>query len=233
MRRTLFLVALMVFAVIGTNAQSLDDVLKKHYAATGVEEFGNIKSFIIDAKMSMMGMDMPMTVKMKQPKKFKVEMEMMGQKTVSAFDGNKGWMINPMMGSGIQDLEGPELDKAMDQANMMEGELYNYKDKGFTAELVGKEGNDYQIKLTGTDGSVKNYFINKDSYLISRFTAKVEAMGQTMDVETKMKEYHKVEGMMIPKVTEVTLPMGAMTTTMEEVKINVAIDDAEFARPAN
>lgn len=233
MKRTFFLLILMVFSVLATQAQSLDKVLEKHYAATGVEKMGDIKSFIINAKMSMMGMDMPMLIKMKYPKKFKVEMEMMGQKTVTAFDGNKGWMINPMMGSGVQDLQGEELDKAMDQANMMEGELYNYKKKGFTAELLGKEGNDYKIKLTGGDGTVKNYFINSDTYLISKFTAKVEAMGQSVDVESKMMEYQKVEGIMIPKVTEVNMPMGTMKNTIEEVKINVDIDDAEFKRPAN
>jgi outer membrane lipoprotein-sorting protein len=223
----------MVFSVLATHAQSLDKILEKHYAATGVEKMGDIKSFVINAKMSMMGMDMPMLIKMKYPKKFKVEMEMMGQKTISAFDGNKGWMINPMMGSGVQDLAGEELDKAMDQANMMEGELYNYKKKGFTAELLGKEGNDYKIKLTGSDGAVKNYFIDADTYLISKFTAKVEAMGQSVNVESKMTEYQKVEGIMIPKVTEVNMPMGTMKNTIEEVKINVAIDDAEFKRPAN
>ncbi len=233
MKRTFIVATLLLFVNFGLQAQTLEQVLDNHYKATGVEKMRDIKSFIIDAKMSMMGMDMPMTVKMKYPKKFKVEMEMMGQKTISAFDGTKGWMINPLMGSGIKDLDGLELEKAMEQANMMEGELYNYKKKGFSAELLGKEGDNYKVQLNGSDGSSRTYFIDDNSYLISKFTAKVEAMGQSVDVETVMKEYVKVEGIMIPKVTEVEMPMGKMKTVIDKIQINESIDDTEFARPAN
>ncbi|WP_346856130.1 hypothetical protein [uncultured Draconibacterium sp.] len=236
MKRILFLTALMLIALVGVQAQTLDNVLEKHFAATGQEKLAAVKTFDITAKMSVMGMEMPMTIKVKKPNKFKVEMEMMGQKTISAFDGSKGWMINPMMGAGVKDLEGAELKQAMTQADM-EGELYHYAQKGHKAELMGKVNEDgkdaYEIKLTNKDTSVKTYFIDADSYLITKVKANVEAMGQSMDVETKMLEYQEVNGIKMARKIEASMPMGSMTTIMEEIKINENIDDSVFKRPAN
>lgn len=232
MKRNLFVLTIMVFMVLGAQAQSLDKVLEKHYAATGVEKMADIKTLDIKAKMSIMGMEMPMTMKIKQPNKFRVDVEMMGQKTSAAFDGEKGWMINPALGAGPQELTGDELKQQMQQTDF-EGELYNYKQKGFTAELLGKEDGAYNIKLTSADGTFKNYFIDEDSYMITKVKAKVEAMGQQIDVETKFVEYQDVAGMKIVKKLEASMPMGTMTTTMDEIKVNEKIDDSVFARPAN
>ena len=236
MKRTFILTALMLVAFIGTQAQTLEKVLEKHYKATGHEKMADIKTYAIKAKMSMMGMDMPMDMIIKTPDKFKIEMEMMGQKTVQAYDGEKGWMINPMMGSGVLDLEGDQLDQAMEQADM-EGELYDYKKKGHSAELIGKVNADgveaYRIKFTNKNGDVKNYFIDANTYLITKVKAKVEAQGQTMDIESKMVEYQEIDGIQMPKKIEVVLPMGTQTIIMEEIKLNEKIDDSVFARPAN
>lgn len=235
MKSKFILAAFMLIAFLGTQAQTLEKVLQKNYEATGVEKLADVKTFYIKAKMSMMGMDMPMTIQVKNPNKFKIEMEAMGQKTISAFDGEKGWMINPMMGAGVKDLEGDQLKQAVSQTDM-EGELYNYEKKGSTAELIGKVNADgkpaYRIKLTDKDGAVKDYFIDADTYLVTKMKTKVEAMGQSMEIETKMTEYQKIDGIMMTKKIEVVTPMGSQNIVMEEIKLNENIDDSVFARPA-
>ena len=235
MKQVFILATLMLVAFVGTQAQTLEKVLEKHYEATGHKKIADIETFHIKAKMSMMGMDMPMDIQIKQPDMFKVSVEVMGQKTVSAFDGDKGWMINPMMGAGVQDLTGDQLKQAMSQADM-EGELYNYAAKGHSAELIGKVNADgkeaYRIKLTDKDGQVKNYYIDANTYLILKMKAKIEAMGQTVEVETKMVEYEKIEGIQMAKKIEVVMPMGSQSIVMEEIKLNEKIEDSVFARPA-
>jgi outer membrane lipoprotein-sorting protein len=235
MKRTFFIAALMLFAFSTVQAQTLDKVLEKHYEATGHKKMADVKSYFIKAKISMMGQEMPMTMYIKKPDMFKTEMDMMGQKIVTAYDGKQGWMINPMMGSGVQNLEGDQLKQAMSQADM-EGELYNYKSKGHQAELIGKvnqDGNDvYRIKFTDKDGQVKNYFIDASTYLVSSVKATVESMGQSVDVDTKMTEYQEIEGIKMAKKIEVTMPMGTQTILMEEIKFNQNIDNSVFARPA-
>ncbi|MCE4563863.1 hypothetical protein INQ51_06030 [Maribellus sp. CM-23] len=234
MKRTFILTALMLFAFIGSHAQSLDDVLKKHYAATGQEKLAAVKTFYVKAKISVMGMDMPMTIQMKKPDKFRIEMEAMGQKIIQAYDGESGWMQNPMAGAGTTDLKGPELKQAMSQADL-EGELYNYEKKGHSAELLGKVNADgkeaYKIKLTNADGTVKDYFIDADTYLINKIKVTIESMGQTVDVETKVSEYKDVNGIKMGSKMEISTPMGNQSMVMEEIKLDESMDDSIFARP--
>ncbi|MFV0266257.1 MAG: LolA family protein [Draconibacterium sp.] len=234
MKRTFILTALMLFAFIGSHAQSLDDVLKKHYAATGQEKLAVVKTFYVKAKISMMGMDMPMTIQMKKPDKFRIEMEAMGQKIIQAYDGEAGWMQNPMAGAGTTDLKGPELKQAMSQADL-EGELYNYEKKGHSAELLGKVNADgkeaYKIKLTNADGTVKDYFIDAGTYLINKIKVTIESMGQTVDVETKVSEYKDVNGIKMGSKMEISAPMGNQSMVMEEIKLDESMDDSIFARP--
>ena len=234
MKQILILAALMLVATVGVQAQTLEKVLNKHYAASGVEKIKDIKTFRVNAKASVMGMEMPMTILVKKPNKFKVSVEVMGQKTVSAFDGETGWMLNPMQGTGVQDLKGEQLKQASSQADF-EGELYNYAAKGYSAELIGKVNSDgveaFRIKLTGKDGQVKNYFIDAKTYLLQKMKTKIEAMGQTAELETKILEYQDVKGLKMAKKLEVVMPMGTQAIVMEEIKIDEKIDDSEFTRP--
>jgi len=235
MKKTLFLTALMLFAFVGMQAQTIDQVLEKYYKATGQEKMADVKTFYVKAKTSMMGMDMPMTMQMKKPNKFRIDMDVMGQKIEYGYDGESGWMRNPMAGGGITELKGAELSQAMNQADL-EGELYNYAKKGNSAELIGKVDTDgtqaYRIKLTNADGNVKDYYIEANTYLVLKVKAKVEQMGQSMEVTQKMLEYKNVNGIQIPSKMESETPMGTQTIVFEDIKLDGNIDDSVFAKPA-
>lgn len=235
MKRTLFLTAILIFALSAIQAQTLDEILKKHFEAVGQDKLMAIETYIIKAKVNQMGMEIPMDMKIKSPDKFRMDMDMQGQSMVQAFDGENGWMIAPWVSSEAQDLSGAELDQARAQADL-EGELYNYEEKGHSADFIGKvklgDKEAFRIKLTHENGSVKNYFLDADTYLIAKVQAKIEAMGQTADVEQRMVEYKDIDGVKVATKIESDSPMGTATITIEEVKFNEDIDDAVFAKPA-
>lgn len=216
-------------------AQSLNEVLEKHFKAVGQDKIVSAESYFMKAKISQMGMEMPLEIKMKQPKKFRVEMEMQGQKMVQAYDGENGWMIAPWMSPDPQDLGGDQLKQAMEQADF-EGELYKYDEKGHVVDLIGKVNADgveaYRIKLTTKDGSIKNYFIDAKTYFIVKVKAKVKAMGQEVEVEQKLSDYKDYDGIKMAMKMESTTPMGNMSISIEEFAVNQKFDDAIFARPA-
>ena len=140
-----------------------------------------------------------------------------------------------MIGGGITELKGAELKQAMNQADL-EGELYNYCKKGHTAELIGKVNADgkeaYRIKLTNADGSVKDYYIDANTYLVTKIKSKVESNGQTLDIVTNVLDYKEVDGIKIPSKLEVETPMGKQTMTIDEIKFNEDMDKSLFCRPA-
>lgn len=235
MKKTiLFLTAALLFLVSGTNAQTLDEVLNKHFKAIGQEKLAAVKSYSIKAKVSQMGMEFPMEMKMKRPDKFRMDMDIQGQEMVQAFDGEKGWMIVPGMGSGPQDLTGDQLKQARLQIDI-DGELYQYEKKGLTVDLVGKvkdgDKEAFYVKVTDEKGDVKNYFIDAEKFVINKVKAKVSAMGQTLEVEQRFMDYKNVDGILMATKIESDSPMGTATILMNEIKFNVDIDDSAFIKP--
>lgn len=228
--------AILVIAIANvTQAQTVNEVLEKHFKAVGQEKLVELNSFYIKAKVSQMGMELPMEMRIKKPDLFITNIDIQGQKMVQAFDGQKGWMIVPMISSDPQELSGVQLDQAKEQANM-DGELYNYEKKGSTAEMGGKvnvEGKEmFRIKLTDKEGNSKDYFIDANTYLISKVKAKVSAQGQTVDIEQNMSDYKTIDGITMAMKIESKSPMGTAVITMEEVKFNEKFDDAIFKQPA-
>jgi len=230
------ILAIMVIAFANAaQAQSVNEVLEKHFKAVGQEKLVALNSFYIKAKVSQMGMELPMEMRIKKPDMFITNIDIQGQKMVQAFDGQKGWMIIPMMSPDPQELAGAQLDQAKEQANM-NGELYNYEKNGSTAEMAGKVNVDgkemFRIKLTDKEGNTKDYFIDATTYLISKVKAKVSAQGQTVDIEQIMSDYKIIDGITMAMKIESKSPMGTAVVTMEEVKFNEKFDDAIFRQPA-
>ncbi|NQU55413.1 MAG: hypothetical protein HQ522_23090 [Bacteroidetes bacterium] len=228
------LLILIVASVNVIRAQSLETILEKHFQAVGQDKIVGAGTFFMKAKISQMGMEFPMEMKMKRPDKFRLEMEMQGQKMIQAYDGEKGWMIAPWLSPDPQELVGDQLKQAMNQANF-EGELYDYKKKGHAMEFAGKvnlEGKEaYRIKLSAKDGSIENYFIDAETYLISKVKSKVSAMGQEVAVEKKMSDYKDFNGVFMATKMESVTPMGNMNIIIEEFKIDQKFDDAIFVQP--
>ncbi|MGE0020928.1 MAG: hypothetical protein AB7S72_14745 [Draconibacterium sp.] len=230
---TAFATVVFAFANVA-NAQSLNEVLDMHFKAAGQDKLMAAQSFYVKAKVSQMGMEMPMEMKIKKPEKFIVTIDVQGQKIITAFDGEKGWMINPMVGTDPVELAGEQLAQARQQVDM-EGELYNLEAKGHSAELAGKVNVDgkemYRIKLTTKDGNTKDYFINVATNLVSKVKSKVSAQGQTVDVEQVMSDYKTIDGITMAMKIESKTPMGNAVILMEEVKMNETFDDSVFKQP--
>jgi len=229
------LLALINVAIFSTiHAQTLNDILNKHFEAIGQDKLITAQSFSIKAKLSQMGMEMPMEMKINKSGKFLSTVTMQGEKMVQAFDGEKGWMIAPWISAEPVELSGEQLKQAKDRANM-EGELYNYESKGSSAKLIGKVNVDgkeaYKIKLTTSDGTSKDYFIDAQTNYIIKVKAQVSDQGQTVDLEQVMSDFKTIDGITMPMKIETISPMGTGIILMEEIKFDEKFDDSIFKKP--
>ena len=86
---TLVAIAVVSFLNVA-QAQTVNEVLDKHFKAVGQEKLSDVKSFYIKAKVSQMGMEMPMEMKIKKPDMFVMTVDVQGQKMIQAFDGEIG-----------------------------------------------------------------------------------------------------------------------------------------------
>jgi hypothetical protein len=163
-----------------------------------------------------------------------MEADMQGSTLIQTFNGEKGWMFAPAMGiSQPKELTEQELESILGQAEF-ESPLWNYEKKGNTLELVGtsKNGQEDQLKLTRTNGDVLNFFLSKDSHLITTVKSTQVMGGSEQDIEINMKDYKKVKG--IPVAHYIATKIGGQivyTITIEDVEYNQEMDPSLFEKP--
>ncbi|KPL11819.1 MAG: hypothetical protein AMS26_19430 [Bacteroides sp. SM23_62] len=238
MKKTIFtILSLAVLTMGSAYAQDLQEILDKYFKTIGQENLLKVKSQISTGKILQMGMEMPFKAITKRPNKSYLEMEIQGAMMKQAYDGENGWMIAPWTGSADPiDLSGPEARSVKEMADM-DGNLWNYEEKGHQLELVGTEEMEgaevYFLKLTKEGGDVDHYFIDTDNFVVMKMTSKIVINGQETKMEILFSNYQDVKGVLVPFTTEQRFDgQTGMTVNIEEVKINEEIDDAIFLKPA-
>jgi hypothetical protein len=111
------------------------------------------------------------------------------------------------------------------------GALVDYASKGYKAELMGKDGGSFKVKITG-DGNETYYFIDAASYLLTKSVIKSEVMGQAVDITTTYSDYKKTDfGIMYPYAKNIDTGMFQLAQKVEKVEVNKAIDPKIFDMP--
>ena len=220
---------------------SVDEILAKHYAACGgLDKLKAINSMRVTGSVAVgQGMDAPFTMERKRPGKSRMEFTLQGMTGIQAFDGTKTWSVMPFMGKKDPEVGTDEDNKnAQDDADF-DGALVDYKDKGNAIEVAGKESIDgadaYKLKVTKKNGKIEYDYLDAETWLLVKQEGKVKRRGTEMDGETLFSDYKDVDGIMEPFAME----SGAkgmpqkQKMTFTKIELNVPIDDARFAVPAN
>lgn len=249
MRRALHLAAAaavaLLYSAVPSVAQTADELVAKNLAARGGEaKLRAVNTMRIEGKVSMQGMELPMSVNAKRPNMMRQELQIQDKKVLTAFDGQKAWMINPMMGAETpQEILGPQGEMTREQSDF-DGPLMDYKSKGTTVELVKGEAPDgteklvdgtkvYKLKVTRKGGRVQHIYLDAESGIELKTTSQIEQGGQTFTVETELADYRAVEGIMVPHTVRNTVNgQPVMQMSVQKVEFNVPIDDALFKMPA-
>lgn len=231
-------ILVVLSAAAAAHAQTVDEIVAKNLQAKGgAEKWKAVNTVKMTGKITMQGMDLPLTVYAKRPNYNRQEIVLQDKQLVQAFDGTTAWLLNPMMGSEVpQELPGPAAEMMRNSADF-DGALIDYKSKGHTVELVGKEKMDatevYHLKVTMKNGHIQHYYLDAGSGIELKTTADVDlGTGSKQPLETEMSNYQPVNGIMIPHTVKQMLngkPVVQMT--IDKVEFNSAIDDALFKMP--
>ena len=228
----------LIFASVSISfAQDLDKILKMHYKAVGQKNILNVKSIkATGSATGMMGGSSSFEMMNKRPGKLFVIVNFQGSEIKQAYDGETAWMVNPMMGSSSAiTVTGAEADGLKESADM-DGQLWNYKEKGHKLELDGPGEVDgkkvYVLKLSKKIGITDYYYIDQESYLVNKLETKSMVNGSEVEVEVLLSNYNDVDGYMMPfKTVQIVGGQTVMTIELEEVVFNEKIDDAVFKKP--
>jgi hypothetical protein len=227
---------IMIFASLSF-AQTVDEILEQHFAATGQEKQLATNTFMTKGKIMQMQFEIPFTSYHKRSMKFRSEAEFQGMKISSAFDGNVGWSINPMMGSSDpQPMTEEQIDLMKIQADY-DGLFYNYEEKGSTVEFIGREDIDdietYVLKLTRPNGDVITSYIDAENYVLLKMNSKIKMQGVETEAETIYSNYNYVNDILAAHSIETKMNgQTVMQMVLEEIIYDVDIPDSMFEMPA-
>jgi hypothetical protein len=237
-RILLFAAAAAVFSLPAT-AQTVDEIIAKHYAARGgVEKIKAVKTIRVTLRISGGGAEIPAIFENKRPESVRIEFTVQGLTGIQAYDGSAGWQVMPFQGKkDAEPMSGDDLKNIQEQADF-DGPLMDYKAKGNTVELLGKEkveGSDcYKLKVVLKNGNVHTLFIDSESFLEVKDIGKITQNGTEVEVEGTLGDYKEVDGIIFPFLLE-QAPKGStqkQRLIFEKIDLNPAIDDARFKMPA-
>jgi hypothetical protein len=219
----------MLLSVTAVQAQTVDDIVAKHVNAIGgKEKLGQVKSIYSEVSMEVMGNTAPSIEYLVAGKGFKSETDFNGSKIVNCITDKGGWSLNPMMGASDPQPMPDNLYKAARDQIFVGGPLVDYAAKGYKAELDGKEGDDYKIKLSG-DGVESYYYIDPTSYYLKKVVTKSEMMGQPIDVTTTFSDFKKTDfGIVLPYARNVDLGQFQLDQKVTKIEVNKEIDPKIF-----
>ncbi len=229
--KKLFLAVSFLLAVVSLNAQSLEDIISKYTVANKLDKISNFKTIRISAKTAVMGMDMPMEIWMKNPNKFKSVTSFNGQDIIQVFDGEKGYMVNPMAGSSEPVEMTADQLKDIAKSNIFNNYVAQYlKDGKLTLEgednVNGKPV--FKIKANLDGGNSATMFIDKSTYLILKTVADVNQGGMAVSMESFPTDYTETNGILLPMKTSISASGMEIVTTFTKVEVDVPIEDSVF-----
>jgi outer membrane lipoprotein-sorting protein len=243
MRAAISAMVLGLVAVTASAARAqtptVEEIVAKNLSARGGEDkLRAVTTMKMVGTINVQGMDVPITVMTKRPNLLFQEMTMKGQRMVSAFDGDKVWAINPMLGSGPRELSGTQADMIRDQATF-DGPLVSYKDRGDALEMVGSAdvggAKAWKLKLTRKAGGRTMFiYIDAETGLEKQWSTTVEQSGMNIDVDTIMLDYQPTpEGILVARTMR-TLVGGQQQGLLKvaSVEYNTPIEDDAFKMPA-
>jgi outer membrane lipoprotein-sorting protein len=240
MRRFTFITVTAILFSLSLSAQTVDEIVAKHIAAQGgMARLKAIQSMRMTGDVDAGATQAAFSQVYKRPMKMRLDITVQGLTMTQAYDGQNGWQVVPFSNNKDPDpLTADDLKHVQEQADF-DGPMVDYKQKGNTIELMGKEkiaGADaYHLKVTLKGGDVREFYLDAVTFLVSKAVVKSMVRGTLVEVESTIGDYRDVGGLKFPFFIE-QHPVGgqgaAQKITFKKIEPNAPVDDSIFKMPA-
>ena len=230
--------AFAVLLATQATAQTVDEVIKKSIDARGgIQKIKAVKSVRMTGKVTPQGLEIPIVLQAKRPSFVRIDATFQGKSQTQAYDGETGWKIDPFQGSpDPEKVAGDDLKELQEQSDL-DGGLIDYKEKGHSVELMGKEDVEgtpaYKLKLTLKTGDVRYIYLDAENYLELKVSLKRKTPGGEIEIDQYPGNYKPVNGIIFPYSIETKVRGQSVNTIIiDKIELDVAIDESVFKMPA-
>ncbi|MDH3743670.1 MAG: DUF1579 domain-containing protein [Acidobacteriota bacterium] len=235
----LILAALAVVpaGLAGAVNAEVDDVIGKHIEAKGGRaNWDKIESLRATGDFTAFSKVAPFTLHRARGNKYHLDHTMNGGRLVIGYDGDSFWWDNFFFQAGPQPITDAVNLAALEREIELRTPLFDYKERGFEAELVEGETNfegilTVAIQLKRTDDSVETWHLDPDTFLEVARESPGSDFGRPMPSRTIFDEFREVQGAMIPHWIESQWYTRHRIMDIQELEVNVDLDSGLFSMP--
>ncbi|MBC7828024.1 MAG: hypothetical protein H7122_09775 [Chitinophagaceae bacterium] len=228
--RVLLIAGMVMLQTITAQAQTADEVVTKHIEAIGGKDaWKKVNSLQLEGSISVQGTEVKILLVQLHGKGMRQNITVQGVVGYQIITPTTGWIFMPFQGqTEVSAMSTEDVKRAQNELDT-HGSLLEYKEKGHTAELVGKENigdaECYKIILTLNSGKKETIYIDSKNYYVVKTITTQNANGQEQEIEMNYSVFEKMpEGIILAK--SITLPYGTMT--LSNVKVNKPVDENIF-----
>ena len=214
-------------------APTADQLLDKYVAAIGgAEVLHKISSRVSKGGIIVSGHETPIEVFAKAPDKRLSVTHMPSGDSITAFDGQGGWLGNT--GRPARDMSGQEAEAARLDADFYFATHIKEIFSGFRVgrpDKIDDRPAYTLICMRQGQPPVRLYFDQSSGLLLRQVRYTDTPVGRN-PTQIDYADYREVDGVKVPFRWTLARVNGRFTIQIQEAKQNVDIDDAKFAKPA-
>jgi outer membrane lipoprotein-sorting protein len=239
-RKLLFASALAIpLFCVTASAQTADEIVNKSIEARGGrEKLKAVNSVVMTGTATVgPGITAPATLTVRRPSSFRLDLTIQGMSLTQATDGSTAWMVNPFAGASTAQPMPAEDAADFNEDADIDGALVDYKEKGHTVELLGKEDFEgtpaYKLKLTLKSGAVQTIYLDASTFLELKVVGKRKQQGTEVEVESYPSNYKPVNGVLYPFSLEAKANgQTQFQLALDKIEVNKPVEDTVFKMPA-
>ena len=216
-----------------TSGPTADQLLDKYIQSVGgAAAVDKVTTRVMKGTIDFGGRSLPIDIYAKEPEKRISLTHMSDGDSVTAFNGQEGWLGTP--GRPLREMHGSDLDGASIDADL---HLATHLKHMFSAmEVRGSEkiGDHSTYVVVGQrEGKppIELYFDEQSGLLVRLVRFGDTALG-LLPTQIDYADYHDTNGVKVPYRWTLARPSGRFTIQVSEVKQNVPVDDTKFVKPA-
>ena len=228
------------------NAQTADEIIANYFENTGgVENWEKVEGIKMIAKINQGGMEIPIEITQLKGGNQMTVINFQGKvMKQGVFNGVDLWGTN-FMTQKAEKSSKEATDNIKLEMNDFPDPFLNYKEKGYTVELLGDETIDgaetFKIKLVKepvtVDGkqeeNVSFYYFDKENFVPIAVHNEIKTGQMKGQIsESKFSDYQEVDGIYFPfSLTQGLKGQPGQGITMDKIELNPTINSVEFDFP--